>query len=190
MSSIRSRLSVPVLIALLAASQAIPGAASAEPAFNPRIETPRAIQDIRVDRVRSLLGSHSIVVVAGFQGVDEQGNITTLGRGGSDTTAVALAAALKADECHIYTDVDGVYTADPRIVTGAQKLSDPAWAGLIKQGKDALYAAAINGSFLQDAAIRAGQRGNSNPEMIDILRGHSEAELDAACDYASRLTRD
>ena len=62
------------------------------------------------------------VVVAGFQGVDEQGNITTLGRGGSDTTGVALAAALKADECQIYTDVDGVYTTDPRVVAQAQRL--------------------------------------------------------------------
>ena len=63
-----------------------------------------------------------MVVVAGFQGVDENGNITTLGRGGSDTTAVALAAALKADECHIYTDVDGVYTTDPRVEPKARRL--------------------------------------------------------------------
>jgi aspartate kinase len=63
-----------------------------------------------------------VVVVAGFQGVDEEGNITTLGRGGSDTTGVALAAALKADECQIYTDVDGVYTTDPRVVPAAKRL--------------------------------------------------------------------
>ena len=63
-----------------------------------------------------------VVVVAGFQGVDELGNITTLGRGGSDTTAVAIAAALKADECHIYTDVDGVYTTDPRVEPKARRL--------------------------------------------------------------------
>jgi aspartate kinase len=63
-----------------------------------------------------------VPVVAGFQGVDVQGNVTTLGRGGSDTTAVALAAALKADECQIYTDVDGVYTTDPRMVDGAKRL--------------------------------------------------------------------
>jgi aspartate kinase len=63
-----------------------------------------------------------VVVVAGFQGVDEEGNITTLGRGGSDTTGVALAAALKADECQIYTDVDGVYTTDPRVVPEARRL--------------------------------------------------------------------
>jgi aspartate kinase len=79
----------------------------------------RAIEDknIRVD-----LSQGKVVVVAGFQGVDDDGNITTLGRGGSDTTAVALAAALKADECQIYTDVDGVYTTDPRVVPEARRL--------------------------------------------------------------------
>jgi aspartate kinase len=72
--------------------------------------------------VRADLDAGRVVVVAGFQGVDEEGNITTLGRGGSDTTAVALAAALGADECRIYTDVDGVYTTDPRIVSQARRL--------------------------------------------------------------------
>jgi aspartate kinase len=72
--------------------------------------------------MRADLDDGCVVVVAGFQGVDEQGNITTLGRGGSDTTGVALAAALKADECQIYTDVDGVYTTDPRIVPEARRL--------------------------------------------------------------------
>ncbi|MFN4064889.1 MAG: aspartate kinase [Parazoarcus communis] len=72
--------------------------------------------------IRKDLDEGKVVVVAGFQGVDEHGNITTLGRGGSDTTGVALAAALKADECQIYTDVDGVYTTDPRIVPEARKL--------------------------------------------------------------------
>jgi aspartate kinase len=80
------------------------------------------ILDIDGKRVRHDLDKGRVVVVAGFQGVDEDGNITTLGRGGSDTTAVALAAALKADECQIYTDVDGVYTTDPRIVPGARRL--------------------------------------------------------------------
>ena len=73
-------------------------------------------------RMRADIDSGTVVVVAGFQGVDEFGNITTLGRGGSDTTGVALAAALKADECQIYTDVDGVYTTDPRIVPEARRL--------------------------------------------------------------------
>ncbi len=80
------------------------------------------IQDIDVENMQADLSAGRIVVVAGFQGVDDKGNITTLGRGGSDTTGVALAAALKADECHIYTDVDGVYTTDPRVVESARRL--------------------------------------------------------------------
>ncbi len=80
------------------------------------------ILDIDAAQVREDLENNRVVVVAGFQGVDDEGNITTLGRGGSDTTAVAMAAALKADECRIFTDVDGVYTADPRIVPEAKRL--------------------------------------------------------------------
>ncbi len=85
--------------------------------------TKARILSIDEERLRADLDSGHVVVVAGFQGVDEAGNITTLGRGGSDTTGVALAAALKADECQIYTDVDGVYTTDPRIVPEARKLA-------------------------------------------------------------------
>jgi len=80
------------------------------------------IKDIQCSNMQKDLDDGNIIVVAGFQGVDEQGNITTLGRGGSDTTAVAMAAALKAKECQIYTDVDGVYTTDPRVEPKAQKL--------------------------------------------------------------------
>ncbi len=80
------------------------------------------IQRIENEAILDDLNAGRIVVVAGFQGVDEHGNITTLGRGGSDTTAVALAAALKADECQIYTDVKGVYTTDPRVVSAARLL--------------------------------------------------------------------
>ena len=80
------------------------------------------IQDIDSARLKGLLDAGNVVVVAGFQGVDDEGNITTLGRGGSDTTAVALAAAVKADECQIYTDVDGVYTTDPRVEPNARRL--------------------------------------------------------------------
>lgn len=80
------------------------------------------IQEIDTERMRTDLDAGRIVVVAGFQGADAAGNITTLGRGGSDTTGVALAAALKADECQIYTDVDGVYTTDPRVVDSARRL--------------------------------------------------------------------
>ena len=93
-----------------------------------RILTDSAFSNARIrsidgERLFESLKRKEIAVVAGFQGIDEQGNITTLGRGGSDTTAVALAAALKADSCEIYTDVDGVYTTDPRICDKARKLS-------------------------------------------------------------------
>jgi len=84
--------------------------------------TKARIQHIDDHNLRADLDAGYVTVVAGFQGVDEKGNTTTLGRGGSDTTAVALAAALKADECQIYTDVDGVYTTDPRVVSAAQRL--------------------------------------------------------------------
>ncbi len=84
--------------------------------------TKARIKEIDDQHIRADLDAGNVVVVAGFQGVDDNGNITTLGRGGSDTTAVALAAALKADECQIYTDVDGVYTTDPRVVDNARRL--------------------------------------------------------------------
>jgi aspartate kinase len=84
--------------------------------------TKARIQHIDDHNLRADLDAGYVTVVAGFQGVDEKGNTTTLGRGGSDTTAVALAAALKADECQIYTDVDGVYTTDPRVVNAARRL--------------------------------------------------------------------
>src|SRR5690554_1780939 len=84
--------------------------------------TKARIQRIETDEMRDDLNEGKVVVVAGFQGVDEEGNITTLGRGGSDTTGVALAAALGADECQIYTDVDGVYSTDPRVVEKARRL--------------------------------------------------------------------
>ena len=80
------------------------------------------IVDVESTRLRQDLADDKIVIIAGFQGVDEQGNITTLGRGGTDTTAVAMAVALDAAECRIYTDVDGVYTADPRIVPQARRM--------------------------------------------------------------------
>lgn len=82
------------------------------------------LKRIDTDRIRNELEQRKIVLVTGFQGIDKFDNVTTLGRGGSDTTAVALAAALHADACEIYTDVDGVYTADPRYVKKARKLAE------------------------------------------------------------------
>lgn len=90
------------------------------------------IKDISVDKLKAAMGKNKIIVVPGFQGVDAEGHITTLGRGGSDTSAVALAAALKADVCEIYTDVDGVYTADPRICPKAHKLSSISYEEMME----------------------------------------------------------
>ena len=84
--------------------------------------TKARIQSIDDAKVKKDLNAGRIVIITGFQGMDDAGNITTLGRGGSDTSAVAVAAALKADECLIYTDVDGVYTTDPRVVSDARRL--------------------------------------------------------------------
>jgi len=86
------------------------------------VHTKARIQKIDADRIRQELDSGKIVIVAGFQGVDESGEITTLGRGASDTTAVAIAAVLGAKYCEIYTDVDGIYTTDPRLVPDARKI--------------------------------------------------------------------
>ncbi|EPJ45817.1 MAG: aspartate kinase, monofunctional class [Osedax symbiont Rs1] len=104
------------------------------------------IEDIDVHKIRADLDLGYVVVVAGFQGADIDGNITTLGRGGSDTTGVALAAALKADECQIYTDVDGVYTTDPRVVEGAQRLSEITFEEMLEM-------ASLGSKILQIRAV-------------------------------------
>jgi len=90
------------------------------------------IEDIDTDAMRKQLDAGGVCIVAGFQGIDEDNNITTLGRGGSDTTGVALAAALKADECQIYTDVDGVYTTDPRVVPNAQRMEQVTFEEMLE----------------------------------------------------------
>jgi aspartate kinase len=96
------------------------------------VHTKAKISNITPKAVHELLNKGNVVIVAGFQGVNEEGAITTLGRGGSDLTAIALAAALKADLCEIYTDVDGVYTADPRIVKKAQKLEEISYDEMLE----------------------------------------------------------
>ena len=91
-----------------------------------------SIEKIETERIKKELEEGKIVIVTGFQGIDKNNNYTTLGRGGSDTTAVALAATLKADTCEIYTDVDGVYTADPRIVENAIKLENISYDEMLE----------------------------------------------------------
>ena len=111
------------------------------------------IQEIDESRMRSALSSGKVVVVAGFQGVDDDQNITTLGRGGSDTTAVALAAALKADECQIYTDVDGVYTTDPRVVDSARRMDQVTFEEMIEM-------ASLGSKVLQIRAVEFAGKYN------------------------------
>ena len=110
--------------------------------FSTNVHTDARIRRIDEERVRTELDRRRIVLVAGFQGVDRQGDITTLGRGGSDTSAVALAAAFQADCCQIYTDVDGVYTTDPRIVPNAKKLDVISYDEMLElasQGANVLH---------------------------------------------------
>ena len=102
------------------------------PMITDSAHTKARIQSISDEKMRADLDAGRVVVVAGFQGIDETGSITTLGRGGSDTSAVAIAAALKADECQIYTDVDGVYTTDPRVVQEARRLKTITFEEMIE----------------------------------------------------------
>ena len=115
--------------------------------------TKARIQNIDVDNMRRDLNGGRVVVVAGFQGVDDEGNITTLGRGGSDTTGVALAAALKADECQIYTDVDGVYTTDPRVVDNARRLNEITFEEMLEM-------ASLGSKVLQIRAVEFAGKYN------------------------------
>jgi aspartate kinase len=124
------------------------------------------IRDIDGARVRADLDAGRVVVVAGFQGVDEQGNITTLGRGGSDTSAVAMAAALKADECQIYTDVDGVYTTDPRIEPRARKLDRITFEEMLEM-------ASLGSKVLQ---IRAVEFAGKYQVPLRVLSSFGEGE--------------
>ncbi len=115
--------------------------------------TKARILEIDDKRIHDDLAQGTVVVVAGFQGTDAQGNITTLGRGGSDTTAVALAAALKADECQIYTDVDGVYTTDPRVVHQARRLDKICFEEMLEM-------ASLGSKVLQIRAVEFASKYN------------------------------
>jgi aspartate kinase len=124
------------------------------------------IRDIDAARVQADLQAGRVVVVAGFQGVDEHGSITTLGRGGSDTTAVAMAAALKADECQIYTDVDGVYTTDPRVVFNARRLDRITFEEMLEM-------ASLGSKVLQ---IRAVEFAGKYNVPLRVLSSFEEGE--------------
>src|SRR5476651_2118806 len=100
--------------------------------FTDKVHTKAKIKTINAKPLEADLKAGKVIIVAGFQGINEEGQITTLGRGGSDLTAIALAAALKADKCEIYTDVDGVYTADPRVVQSARKLDEISYDEMLE----------------------------------------------------------
>ncbi|MBQ0712121.1 MAG: aspartate kinase [Porticoccus sp.] len=137
------------------------------------------IQDIDAHRIQADLSAGSVVVVAGFQGADEQGNITTLGRGGSDTTAVALAAALKADECQIYTDVDGVYTTDPRMVSGARRLDQITFEEMLEmasQGSKVLQIRAVEFAGKYKVPLRVLSSFEDGPGTLITLEDDDEME--------------
>ena len=121
------------------------------------------IEAINVKKIKSEFMKKNVVVVAGFQGVDDQDNITTLGRGGSDTTAVALAAALKADECQIYTDVDGVYTTDPRLCIKARKLNKLTYEEMLEM-------AGLGSKVLQ---LRSVEFASKHKVPIRVLNAHN-----------------
>lgn len=137
------------------------------------------ILDIRADRIQKLLKERHIVVVAGFQGCDPNGNITTLGRGGSDTSAVAIAAALKADVCEIYTDVDGVYTADPNICPQARKLSAISYDEMLNM-------ASLGAKVLQIRSVGFAKKFNI---PVHVRSSFSEEEGTMVVDENSGMER-
>lgn len=157
--------------------------------------TKARIQEIDDTHLRTDLNSGKVAIVAGFQGVTESGHITTLGRGGSDTTAVALAAALKADECHIYTDVDGVYTTDPRIEPKARRLEQITFEEMLEMaslGSKVLQIRAVEFAGKYNVALRvlsSFAEGNGtlitydeestmeNPLVSGIAHNRDEAKL-------------
>ena len=122
------------------------------------------IKRVRAERIQKELDKKKIVLVTGFQGINKYDDITTLGRGGSDTSAVALAAALHADLCQIYTDVDGVYTADPRRVTGAKKLEEITF-------DEMLELASLGAQVLHNRSVEMAKRYNVNMEVLSSLSG-------------------
>ena len=124
--------------------------------------TSARIRRVNAERIRDALDKHNIVVVAGFQGISRRGDITTLGRGGSDTSSVAIAAAMHADLCQIYTDVEGVYTADPRKVESARKLSEISY-------DEMLELATLGAQVLNNRSVEMAKKYNIELEVLSSL---------------------
>lgn len=153
------------------------------------------IKFINTNTINDLLNLGNIVIVAGFQGIDENGNITTLGRGGSDTTAVALAASLNADKCDIYTDVDGVFSTDPRLVEKAKKINNICY-------EEMLELASMGAKVLHNRCVEIGKKynvpiyvkstfeENSNGTLVSDKPGLEDMIINGITkdDYISRIT--
>lgn len=143
------------------------------------VHTKARIEHIDDAHIRADLAAGRVVVVAGFQGVDVDGNITTLGRGGSDTTGVALAAALKADECQIYTDVDGVYTTDPRVVDGARRLDRITFEEMLEmasQGSKVLQIRSVEFAGKYQVPLRVLSSFTDGPGTLITLDDEDDME--------------
>ena len=149
--------------------------------------TKARIKEIETHSIRNEVSSGKIVIVAGFQGVDSRGNITTLGRGGSDTTAVALAAALNADECQIYTDVKGVYTTDPRVVEDAKLLSNITFEEMLELsslGAKVLQIRAVEFAGKYKVPLRVLSSFEAGPGTLINVEGGSSMEEPAIAGIA------
>ena len=154
------------------------------------VHTKARIREIDDAKIRADLNDGKVVVVAGFQGVDEFGNITTLGRGGSDTSAVALAAALKADECHIYTDVDGVYTTDPRVEPKARRLDHITFEEMLEMaslGSKVLQIRSVEFAGKYNVALRVL---SSFQEGCGTLITYEDSQMESALISGIAFNRD
>jgi aspartate kinase len=137
--------------------------------FTDKVHTKAKIKTINAKPLEKDLKAGKVIIVAGFQGINEEGQITTLGRGGSDLTAIALAAALKADKCEIYTDVDGVYTADPRVVKDAKKLSEISYDEMLElasSGSKVMQSRSVEFAAKYNVVFEVRSSFNHNPGTI------------------------
>lgn len=144
--------------------------------------TSARIKGLNTERIETELNNKKIVIVTGFQGIDKKDDITTLGRGGSDTSAVAIAAAMHADVCKIYTDVDGVYTADPRKVTGAIKLDEISFEEMVELSSQ-------GAQVLLNRAVELAQKYNVNLEVLSSMTGNAGTIIKEVVDVEGMLIK-
>ena len=137
--------------------------------FTDKVHTKAKIKTINAKPLIKDLDAGNVIIVAGFQGIDDEGQVTTLGRGGSDLTAIALAAAIKADKCEIYTDVDGVYTADPRVVKDARKLQEISYDEMLELaslGSKVMQSRSVEFAAKYGVVFEVRSSFNNNPGTI------------------------